>query len=147
MRFSFPWIFRLCSGLRHSCMCLPELSRNLLQSLPHKYWLTTYKTSRCQYQEYHNLNQPVELMFPAAQFEEVLKCPTIHVYQSTQFWCRSTPHLHVLHVSAYRGRHQVHRTFTTTTLPSVCCTSLHWPVFTHCECVVQVCCLCNAFMS
>jgi hypothetical protein len=45
--------------------------------------------------------------------------------------------LHVLHVSAYCGRHRVY-TAVTITLLSICYTSLHWPVFTHWECIIQV---------
>jgi hypothetical protein len=48
-----------------------------------------------------------------------------------------------IHVSAYCGHHQVHTAFTIILL-SVCYTSLHWTLYTHWECVVQVCCLCNA---
>jgi hypothetical protein len=33
---------------------------------------------------------------------------------STQSWCRFAIGLHVLHVSAYCGHHQVHRAFTIT---------------------------------
>jgi hypothetical protein len=53
--------------------------------------------------------------------------------------------LHALHVSACCGHHQVHRAFTIA-LSSICYTYPHWPVFTHWECVVLVCCLYNALM-
>jgi hypothetical protein len=66
------------------------------------------------------------------------------ITQSTQSWYRHTIRLHVLHVSAYCG-HQGHRAFTIT-LPSICYTSLYWPVFTYWECVIQVYCLCDVPM-
>jgi hypothetical protein len=53
--------------------------------------------------------------------------------------------LHVLHVSAYCGHHQVNRA-STITLLSVCYTFLHWPVFTHWNCTVHERCLRNALM-
>jgi hypothetical protein len=60
--------------------------------------------------------------------------------------CINTPcTLYGLHVSDYSGHHQVHIAFQVTLL-SICYTSLHWPVFTHWECVVDVCCLCNTLI-
>jgi hypothetical protein len=51
------------------------------------------------------------------------------ITRSTQSWYIPTIHLHVL-VSAYCGHHQVYRAFTII-LPSICYTSLHWPVSLH----------------
>jgi hypothetical protein len=53
--------------------------------------------------------------------------------------------LHMYMFRAYYGHRQVHRSFTVTLL-SICCTFLHWPIFTHWDCFVQVCCLCNALI-
>jgi hypothetical protein len=73
-------------------------------------------------------------------------CKTMFiVIHATQSWYKHTMRLHVVHISKYCGNHQVHSAFTIT-LPSICYTSLYWPLFTHWECVVQVCCLYNAFM-
>jgi hypothetical protein len=38
------------------------------------------------------------------------------IIQWTQSWYKHTMHLHVLHVVAYCGHHQVHRAFTITLL-------------------------------
>jgi hypothetical protein len=67
------------------------------------------------------------------------------VTQLTQSWYKRTMPLHVLHVSAYCVHHQVYRAFTIT-FPYTYYTSLHWPVFTNLEYLVQVSGLCNAFM-
>jgi hypothetical protein len=53
--------------------------------------------------------------------------------------------LHVLYVSAFCGHYQVHRAFKII-LTYVCCTSLHWSVVTHRDCVVQIHYLCSDLM-
>jgi hypothetical protein len=59
------------------------------------------------------------------------------IVQRTQFWYKQTMCLHVLHVSVYCGYRQIGRAYTIALL-SICHTPLHWPVFIHWQCVVEV---------
>jgi hypothetical protein len=67
------------------------------------------------------------------------------IIQLTQFWYKHTICLHILHVSAYCGHHQVHRAFRITFLCAILSyicqclyvrSVLYWYVF-----------LCNALMK
>jgi hypothetical protein len=67
----------------------------------------------------------------------------IIIFQLTQFWykhhaCACITCFGLLWPSSGTQNFYNH--------PSICYTSLHWPLFTHWECVIQVYCFCNALM-
>jgi hypothetical protein len=67
------------------------------------------------------------------------------IIQSIQFWYKHTICLLILYISAYCVHHQMYKAFLITLL-SVCYASLHWPVITRWEFIVQICYLYKAYM-